>query len=245
MKNKLGWFKSLPVWLAFRLLVLSFVRRVFKVPVTFSYAQGAEDILISYLTRYHLSMSGPGKFVDVGCNTPVRYSNTFDLYLNGWRGLNIDANGSLVAECKRVRKQDVCIQAAVSDSEREVTFHKARDHAVSTIDETRLVEWKKHFEFSDEDRETVMTKTLSSILDKNWTQGEELDLLTVDVEGHDLQVLKSLDLAKYRPKIIVVEMHDFEGIVDSPIYKYLTVNGYSLVFFAVLNAYFVYKQPAK
>jgi hypothetical protein len=80
---------------------------------------------------------------------------------------------------------------------------------------------------------------LTSILDEHWTDSHSIDLLTIDVEGHDFRVLKSLDIAKYRPKIIVIEMHDFAGIRDSEIYRYLAANGYVLKFFAVMNTYFV------
>jgi len=246
MKNQITWLKSLPLGLAARLIAIFAVRKFVRLPIAFSYAQGAEDIIIPHIARYDFGLDGPGRYVDVGCNAPVKYSNTFLLYLIGWRGINIDANAELVAECKRVRRQDICVRAAVSDSEREVVFHKAKDDAVSTIDETRLVEWKKHFEFSDEDQETLVTRTLTSILDEQWTKGDAIDLLSIDVEGHDFQVLRSLDLSRYRPKIVVIEMHSIAKIEENEIYKYLILNGYIFKHFAVLNAYFVDgDQPSK
>src|SRR5258706_1007644 len=239
MRNKLAWFRALPFWLAFRLILFSLMRRILTLPITFSYSQGAEDLIADYYLRYFFDLTRPGTYVDVDCNTPVRYSNTFELYLRGWRGINIDANNDLINEGKRVRKHDICICAAVSDSEREVTFHKAKSDAVSTIDEDRLVEWKKHFEFSDDDQETDVTETLTSTLDTNFESGRNIDLLTIDVEGHDLQVLRGLDLSKYRPKIIVIEIHALDSIKDNEIYEYLTANGYSLRAYAVLRAYFL------
>ena len=242
MWDKLDWFNALPFWLAFRVRLLSLVRRLLRIPVTFSYSQGAEDIIMPHIWRYHFSQTEPGRYVDVGCNAPIRYSNTFELYLRGWRGINIDANRDLIDECTRVRKEDICIRAAVSDAVREVTFHKAKDDAVSTIDETRLVEWKKHFDFADEDKETLKTQRLTEILDANLA-GSNIDLLTIDVEGHDMQVLRGLDFAKYRPKIIIIEMHEFREIESSDIYRHLTSIGYELKYFAILNAYFVDAGP--
>ena len=239
MRNQINWLQSLPIGLALRLMTVYAVRKLFRLPIGFSYAQGAEDLIIPYLVRYHFAISEPGTYIDVGCNEPVRYSNTFDLYLRGWRGVNIDANRDLIEECRRVRKQDVCVLAAVSDAEREVTFHKAKSNLVSTIDETKLVEWKMQFEFSDDDQETVTTQTLTAILDRSWKHGDSIDLLTIDAEGHDLQVLKGLDLKKYRPKIVVIEIHDFETPEKSEIHQYLSANGYKLKFFAIFNAYFV------
>lgn len=245
MRNQLTWLKALPITLAVKLIVIFALRRLFRLPITFSYAQGAEDIIIPYLYRYHFGLSGPGKYVDVGCNAPVRYSNTFALYLTGWRGINIDANAELIKESRRVRRQDVCVQAAVSDTEREVTFHRAKSDLVSTIDETHLVEWKKHFEFSDEDQETVITRTLTSILDENWKHGSSIDVLSIDVEGHDFHVLRSLDLSRYRPKIIVIEIHSIANLESTEIYQYLITNGFEFKFYAVLNAYFTDSRDVK
>lgn len=234
MKDKLHWFKLLPFGYAFRLVSLSLVRKLFKIPVTFSFSQGAEDILTGYLP-----LPKKGIYVDVGCNEPVRFNNTFNLYLQGWHGINVDANSDLIAECQRIRKQDISIRAAVSDTEKEVIFHKSKESAVSTIDEERLQQWKQLWTFSEDDAEKTMTRTLTSILDSHLPVGSQVDLLTIDVEGHDFQVLKGLDLAKYRPKVIIIEMHSIEKIKESNIYQYLTEKGYVYKYFAVLNAYFV------
>jgi FkbM family methyltransferase len=239
MRNQIQWLKALPTGLAIKLIAMFAVRRLTRLPITFSYAQGAEDVIIPYLIRYHFGLTGPGKYVDVGCNAPVRYSNTFDLYLNGWRGLNVDANRELIAECKRVRKLDRSLQAAVSDSEKEVVFHKAEGGLMSTIDTAKYEEWKALPVFSDRREETLITRTLTSILDDNWQADDAIDLLSIDVEGHDFQVLRSLDLSRYRPKIIVIEMHSIEKMDENEIYRHLTSNGYTFKFYAVLNAYFV------
>jgi FkbM family methyltransferase len=239
MRNQIQWLKTLPFGLAIKLIAIFAVRKITGLPITFSYAQGGEDIIIAYIARNHLAMTKPGKYVDVGCNAPVRYSNTFDLYLLGWRGVNIDANSELIREGGRVRKEDIFVRAAASDIEREVTFHKGVSDLVSTIDEKKIIEWKKHFEYSEEDQEMLTTRTLTSILDDTWKPAEPIDLLTIDVEGHDFQVLKGLDLTRYRPKIIVIEMHDLDGIQDSEIYRHLIANEYQLKHFALLNAYFV------
>lgn len=234
MKNQIAWFKSLPLGWTISLISLYFVRKVFRLPITFSFSQGAEDIILGYL-----GLTSPGTYVDVGCNEPIRYSNTFNLYLQGWRGINIDANDELINECKKIRKNDISICAAVSDSEKEVTFHKSKTSAVSTIDEERLKEWEKLWTFSEEDKVTVVTKTLTSILDNNLPSGTTVDLLTIDVEGHDFKVLKSLDLTKYRPKVIIIEIHSIDKIKETDIFHYLSANNYSLKYFAILNAYFV------
>lgn len=145
-------FRSLPFTVALRVILLSFARDVLRIPVSFSFSQGGEDILIPDIAKGMLGMTSAGNYVDVGCNAPIHYSNTFNLYLRGWRGLNIDANYELIKECQRVRRDDISICAAVSDSEREATFHKSKDtHLMATIDETQLSEWRKHWDYANED----------------------------------------------------------------------------------------------
>jgi hypothetical protein len=77
-----------------------------------------------------------------------------------------------------------------------------------------------------------------SFLDNNLPADSTVDLLTIDVEGHDFRVLKGLDLNKCRPKVII-EIHLMDNIKKTEIYQYLSEANYSLKYFAVLNAYFV------
>ncbi len=233
MKRKLHWFKILPAGLAFRLIMISLVRKIFRLPITFSFSQGAEDIITPYLLKVQ-----NGTYIDVGCNEPVVFSNTFNFYLQGWTGINIDANSKLIKKCKRIRKKDISICAAVSDTKKTVTFHKAKISSVSTMDETRFKEWQKLWTYDEADQETVETETLTSILDKNLQAGRPVDLLTIDVEGHDFEVLKGLDMERYRPGLIIIEVHSPTGIFDSNIYKHLAERDYSFAGYAVLNAYF-------
>ncbi|HSU28590.1 MAG TPA: FkbM family methyltransferase [Chitinophagaceae bacterium] len=237
MKKKLRWFKRLPFGLALRLALLSFFRKLFRVPVQFSFAQGAEDLILSYFP-----LTGERVYVDVGCNEPVVFSNTFQLYLQGWQGIVIDANKELVKKFKRIRKKDTCICAAVSDIEKEVIFHRSETSAVSTIDEKKIVQYRKQWTFNNEDQEKITTRTLNSILEEHLPPGSTIGLLSIDVEGHDLQVLKGMDLQRYRPRLIIIEVHALDSIHDSEIYKHLSEKEYSLEGFAVWNAYFVDKR---
>jgi FkbM family methyltransferase len=128
--------------------------------------------------------------------------------------------------------------AAVSDTSRDVVFHKSDTHLVSTIDETRLKEWEKVWDYKEEDAEVVTTRTLTSILDEVWQAERPIDLLSIDVEGQELQVLKGLDFTKYRPKVIIVESWDFHRFRETDVFVHLTGLGYDLRHLAYVNAFF-------
>lgn len=77
----------------------------------------------------------------------------------------------------------------------------------------------------------IRTKPLKKILDKYLPKKTIIDFFSIDVEGHDLEVLQSNDWMKYRPKIIVVESAKFsmEKPENDPIYMFLKNKKYTLI----------------
>lgn len=94
-----------------------------------SYAQSGEDLVLDFLTNYKPS----GFYVDVGCNHPVRQSNSFRFYRKGWSGVVIDANPVFRTKFQRMRPRDRFVEACVSDAVAEVNFHVFEGDALSSI----------------------------------------------------------------------------------------------------------------
>ena len=68
------------------------------------------------------------------------------------------------------------------------------------------------------------------ILDQNLKQNDRLDFFDVDVEGLDLEVLKTNDWNKYRPKVVVVESNmSIKQEFDSELAQYLELQNYKLI----------------
>lgn len=57
------------------------------------------------------------------------------------------------------------------------------------------------------------------------------DLLSIDTEGNELEVLESLELGEFTPRLIAVEIHAFEVATPerSPVYALLVGHGYRVV----------------
>lgn len=235
MKRIALFFASLPLLLAFRLAVVYTLKKLFNAQSSINYSQTGEDAVIRSL----LDETRPGVYVDVGCHDPIRSSNTLSLYLHGWHGVNIDANPRLIDRFKSVRRRDIAVCAAISDQEREIVFHEFEDELVSTVSEDVLPEWQGKWKKRGE--RVVNTRTLDSVLKENLQPGTEIDLLSVDVEGHDLNVLQSVNLDVFRPKLIVVEMHhlDMQRTEDNPITRYLQKQEFRQIGYDTLNGYFV------
>ena len=87
----------------------------------------------------------------------------------------------------------------------------------------------------------IKTNTLNNIIKSSKYSNRKIDLLSIDVEGHELPVLEGLDFDKYSPNVIVVEYLDLnvskleiknlniENVINSEIYKFLTLKKYILV----------------
>jgi hypothetical protein len=144
-----------------------------------------------------------GIFVDVGCYHPIKYNHTWALYKKGWRGINIDIDDIKIELFDMVRREDVNIACAVSDK-------PVMDGYV-----TREIE----------------CKTLTSLIDGTRYKDAKIDFLNVDAEGHDFEVLSSLDFQRYEPSLIAVEIHErtLDRVQDSKLYKLLQDIGYMLV----------------
>lgn len=244
MKKVILYFRRFPVSLAAKLTLFGVFKKILNSKGILFYSQLGEDQYIDTLLRNCLDREG--FYIDIGCNDPIRFSNTFGLYCKGWRGICIDANPELAAAFKRIRKKDWVLQDAISDEEKEVDFCISDTHLASSLDASFLKDVWSRENYSLRTTKKVRTKTLDHVLDEFTRQGngallENIDLLSIDVEGHDFNVLRSIDLRKYRPKLIVVEMHGFdqEHLQSDPICQYLAERDYVMAGYHILNGFFL------
>jgi FkbM family methyltransferase len=216
---------------AIRFLVVELIRYILDPCNISSYSQTGEDRILSAL------LPETGFYVDVGCNHPQSYSNTFFLYKKRWIGITIDANNKLIQKHQRLRRRDLSICAVVSDKEQQVIFTDFEDSLVSSLNPEHISEWQKSRAIKQQ--RIVNAKSLSTILSRHEIP-KNFDLLSIDVEGHDFEVLCSLDLNIYRPKLIVIEIHGFNLLNpgSNKIYEYLRLNNYKMIGYIVVNVYF-------
>ena len=93
-------------------------RFLFFKNIKYYFSQGGEDIHCLHLLKGKKN----GFYVEVGSNHPVIYSNTFKLYLEGWKGILIDGNPELIELSSRIRKADICLHEIISNQSGEVEF---------------------------------------------------------------------------------------------------------------------------
>lgn len=141
-------------------------------------------------------------FVEVGAFDGMWYSNTWGM---GWDGILIEAHPDFAAQCKLVNPHQTVINAACGDKEGTIDLYEYGE--VSTV---KLSHWTKQWGINENTKKiTVPLKTLNSILEENGVT--TFDLLVVDVEDFEIEVLKGFDVDKYKPKMIIVELHELAG----------------------------------
>ena len=204
------------------------------------YSQWGEDQFINEFFKDKID----GIYLDIGCFHPVMYSNTCLLHRKGWRGINIDINPTSIDLFNIIRKSDLNICDAISDTHKEVT--QFTDHLFSPINTinknfskiiSKKLSTKKFLE------KKIITYTFDQIIKKNKIEIDIIDFLNIDVESHDFEVLQSIDLLKFKPKIICIEI---ENPLDDFNYKkiknYLQKYNYYLIKKIGLNGIFEYDK---
>lgn len=192
-----------------------------------SYSQEGEDMILARLFEYQQN----GFYVDVGAHHPHRFSNTYYFYKKGWRGINIDAMPGSMKLFNKIRSKDINIEKPVSDKREMLTYYAFNEPALNgfskEISEKRNDGNNYFIKFTKE----IETVTLEEILDKNLPKGKSIDFLSIDVEGLDFKVLKSINFNKYKPKVILIEALETysNDIENDEIYRYLKQTKYLLV----------------
>lgn len=227
-------FQGLPFIYASREAISILLQKIFRLQYRKSYAEKGEDLILAAM----LDKVSCGFYVEVGCYHPICKSNTFGFYELGWRGLVVDANPVYLDAYRHIRPQDIVVEAAVSNGEYETELVCYQESAYSTISlsfATRFTESATGKKFV----RRVKTRTLTSILDE-YKAPVDFNLLSIDCEGHDFEVLQSLDLVRYHPEIIIIEDCDFSvaQYEKNPIVNYLGSYGYNLTAFCLNNLFF-------
>lgn len=168
------------------------------------WSQFGEDRILSKL----FPGRGNGTCVEVGANDGINDSNTYHFEQMGWKCVLVEPNHEL---CEQIRKTRGCVlhECAASDRHGEATLYLAegseRSHGVSMLaDEPHDAARKlASYGFSPVPIQ-VPTKTLDEILEQSGVD-PGFEFLTIDVEGHEIDVLRGFDLTRWKPSVLIIE----------------------------------------
>ncbi len=197
-----------------------------------SFAQYQEDLIIdSYFNN-----KSNGNYVDIGAYDPNEISNTKKFYLKGWSGINIDPNFSTIESFKKERSNDINLNIGISFVEKKEIFYEMNYKSLSTFSEKDAIETTLTYKDSKIIKKyEVECKKLSSVLRE---YNKNIDFLSIDVEGYELQVLNSNDWDSYRPELIIIEINRN----TAEIFSYMKSIEYNLIYNNHTNGIFVDKK---
>ncbi len=179
-----------------------------------NFSQGNEE---KFLKKYFSSIK-KGFYIDVGCHDPFRFSNTHYLYKKGWNGINIDANPNTINKFNHYRKRDININSLISNKESKMDYFFFNDPALNGI----ISESRKKLLLSKGYKilktEKFKTETLNNILNK--FNFKKIEFLNIDVEGHELEVLNSINFKNFEIELIMVESNHNKNQIIDYLYNY-------------------------
>lgn len=172
-----------------------------------------------------------GIFVDIGAHDGITYSNTYFLEKSlGWQGICIEPNPDVFAQLISNRTAQ-CIQGCISNNNEIVSFLKVSGYPemlsgiVSNYDPRHLARIETEIQLYGGSYEIIPIQCyrLNEILAAN--QITYVDYLSLDIEGGELEVLKSIDYDKFEIEIIDVE----NNYMEPDMKEFMESKGYSLV----------------
>lgn len=170
-----------------------------------SFSQSGEDLIVAFMV-YYLGITKV-TYLDVGANDPVQLNNTYYFYKKGSRGVLVEPN---VALCRRLREQrpgDTVLEAGIG-----VAAAREADYYIMTFDglNTFSREEALHQEKTSEGRVKIQQVIKVPLLDINRVMEQYFPegaptFLSVDTEGLDLAILRSINFQRFRPPIVCAE----------------------------------------
>ena len=186
-----------------------------------TFSQHGEDLRL-LATLQDADAKGP--YLDVGCNHPFRLSNTYLLYQKGWRGLCIDPLPQFRDAFQHWRPQDIFHCAAVGETAIELPFFEFESDVLSTFD-VNLADAYRARGFRLLRKLMIPVVTIDSVLEFHGLT-PPLSLLSLDIEGHELSALRSINLQYWRPMFICMEALTADGSRNETAIQYLLEQGY-------------------
>jgi FkbM family methyltransferase len=205
---------------------------------------GLIDIYMKYF-----GYKSNGHFINVGANNGVWYDTCWPLVNAGWTGIQIEPDTSVVQELQdhMTPFENISIlNCAVGNKNGESTFF-VDPNARKNIG-TLSVDYAKNITNTFNNQTTVQVRTLDNILEEN-SYYNKFDVLSIDVEGYEVEVLEGYTISKYQPKMVIIECNKHNSILaEREIYnstrynwidKYFTDNNYVEIYESDINSIYV------
>ena len=213
-----------------------------------SFSISSVDLIIERI----FSNFDKGIYLDIGCNHPIKYNNTYLLFKKGWEGINVDLDKESIKQFNLFRKNDHNISALITskdNEEKDLYFYHKRS-SINTISK-ELMEKRKN---KPKKIKKMKGISINTLIENSPFKNKKINFLSIDIENYEHEALKEFNFDKYNIDVIVSEITDIkneklelynnslENITSSKIYELLTNNNYRLVNWINSDLVFVNKK---
>jgi FkbM family methyltransferase len=210
----------------------------------FSFAQFGEDLVAGGLFAA-IGVDKPS-YLDIGAYEPIRSNNTYLFHRRGGRGVLVEPNVALTDKLRRKRPGDTVLAAGIG-----ITDDPEADYYVLSDDELNTFDKEQAERLTRETTTKLLKVVKMPLLNINRVIAEHFggaapDFLSIDIEGLDFAVLKTLDFSRFRPKLLCVETVITATMKHNPdTLALLAANGYELRGMTHPNTLFVDRGGAR
>jgi FkbM family methyltransferase len=171
---------------------------------TLSYAQSGEDLIVNFMCDY---MQIPKiTYLDVGAHDPVVINNTYLFYRRGFRGVLVEPNVEMCKRLRAVRPQDTTLEAGIGiTAARAADYYMMTDSAWNTFSKEEADHMTRVTGGAVKVERVIKVPMLdiNEVMSKHF--GGAPTFLSIDTEGLDLAILKTIDFKRFRPQVICAE----------------------------------------
>ena len=173
------------------------------------FSQSGQDRI---LKNHFFKNKKKGFFVEIGAFDGIEGSNCLYFENNyAWNGIALEPSKTQFSKLKKNRKCSV-LNLAISSSEKEVEFYDVHEGLAQMSGINDINYSSKDIVEKDIKSKIKKYKLKTTTFDKIIPSDEVIDYLSIDIEGGEMEVLKSIDFKKYTIKVISVENNNPDNI---------------------------------
>lgn len=167
-----------------------------------SYSQCGEDLIVDFLMRA-MRIDAP-TYLDLGTHHPSYINNTYLFYENGCSGVCVEPDPALFFEIRKKRKRDICLNVGVGLGEEErAKFYVLSSKTLNTFSKDEAERYQAYGNQRIEKVLEIPLVKVNRIIDENFNKSP--NFVSIDIEGLDLEVIKSFDFSRHRPEVFCIE----------------------------------------
>jgi FkbM family methyltransferase len=215
-------------------------RRALPEDARMTFSQQGEDIVLFHVIRDLLRVDR-ATYIDVGAAEPVLSNNTYLLWGVGHRGVLVEPNPAFAKKLRDYRPGDKVVEAGVGVSDAtEADYYEIKGNPMLNTfspDQVKMLQQGKSEDVVERVRKMPLININRLITEQ---LGKAPDVLSTDIEGLDYDIIRSLDLSRFRPGAICAETVAMnEAGVNSNITTYLLGQGYVVRGGSTINTIYV------